>query len=243
MPLTTQALWAALSNEVEALLDPSSIVPRRHDPGKTFPMPTPRQPKIRTRMAPEERRVQLLECAARLITSEGLEVLSMERVAEEAGVSKALVYAYFESRKGLLACLLQADLIRIQAEQARAAQGAQTFPELVRATTHIALAEIERRGPLLRRLLNEPSLTGATGLVRMRRHDANARYLARRIQSEFDVSYAHALKLTEIGLGLTIAAGELIQRGGARREEIEATTCALIMAAVRAGAETIRARR
>ena len=206
-------------------------------------MPSPRQPKTRTRMAPEERRGQILECAARLITSEGLDVLSMERVADEAGVSKALIYAYFESRKGLLSQLLEADLNRIQAEQARAAQGAQTFPELVKATTHIALSEIERRGPLLRRLLNEPSLTGAVGLVRMRGHDANARYLARRIQREFDIAYAHALKLTEIGLGLTIAAGELIQRGGALREDIEETTCAMIVGAVRAGAERVRAKK
>ncbi len=167
----------------------------------------------------------------------------MERVAQEAGVSKALVYAYFENRKALLAQLLEADLNRIQAEQARAAQSAQTFPDLVRATTHIALSEIERRGPLLRRLLNEPSLTDAVGLVRMRGHDANAGYLAKRIQREFDISHAHALKLTEIGLGLTIAAGELIQRGGARREDIEETTCAMIIGAVRAGAEKIRARR
>lgn len=167
----------------------------------------------------------------------------MERVAKAAGVSKGLVYAYFENRMGLLTQLLEADLSRIQAEQARAAQGAQTFPELVRATTHIALSEIERRGPLLRRLLNEPSLTDAIGLVRMRGHDENARYLARRIQREFDVSLQHALNLTEIGLGLTIAAGDLIQRGGARREDIEETTCAMIIGAVRAGAETIRARR
>ena len=74
-------------------------------------------------------------------------------------------------------------------------------------------------------------------------HDANARYLARRIQREFDIAYAHALKLTEIGLGLTIAAGELIQRGGALREEVEETTCAMIIGAVTAGAEKTRAKK
>lgn len=161
----------------------------------------------------------------------------MERLAREAGISKALVYAYFDSRKSLLVALLEADLNRIQAEQARAAQSARTFCELVQVTTHIALSEIERRGALLRRLLNEPSLTDAAGLVRMKGHDANARYLARRIQKEFGIPHAEALKLTEIGLGLTIAAGELIQRGGARREDIEDTTCAMIIGAVRAGAE------
>lgn len=206
-------------------------------------MPSPLPVRTRTRLAPEERRAQLLECAARLVTSEGLEVVSMERVAQEAGVSKGLVYAYFDSRKTLLAQLLETDLNRIQAEQARAAQGARTFPELVRATTHIALSEIERRGPLLRRLLNEPSLTDAVGLVRMRGHDLNAKYLARRIQREFDISLTNALRLTEIGLGLTIAAGDLIQRGGASREDIEETTCAMIIGAVRAGAESMRRRR
>lgn len=163
----------------------------------------------------------------------------MERVAEEAGVSKALVYAYFDSRRNLLVHLLEADLARVQAEQARAAQRARTFTELVRVTTHIALSEIERRGPLLSRLLNEPSLTDAVGLVRMKGHDANARYLAKRIQREFGTTHAQSLHLTEIGLGLTIAAGELIQRGAARREEIEEMTCAMIIGAVRAGADRL----
>jgi AcrR family transcriptional regulator len=206
-------------------------------------MPAPRATKTRTRLAPDQRRTQILECTARLIASEGLDVVSMERVAQEAGVSRGLVYAYFVNRRALLAQLLEADLGRIQAEQARAAQGADTFAELVRATTHIALAEIERRGPLLRLLLREPSLTDAVGLVRMRGHDANARYLARRIQREFEVSPSQALRLTEIGLGLTIAAGDLIQRGEARRDEVESMTCAMILGAVRAGAEAIHKRR
>lgn len=204
----------------------------------------PRDPaaKLRTRLEPEARRAQILECAARLVATEGLEAVSMDRVARDAGVSKALIYTYFQSRKALLAQLLEDDLDRIQAEQAAAALGAESFPELVRATTHIALVEIERRGPLLRRLLNEPSLTDAVGLVRMRAHHANARYLARRIRSEFAVSLADALRLTEIGLGLTIAAGDLIQRGKARREDIEETTCAMILGSVRAGADSIRRR-
>lgn len=203
-------------------------------------MPRATAAKTRTRLEPEARRAQILACAARLVATEGLEAVSMDRVAREAGISKALVYTYFDSRKALLAQLLEDDLDRIQREQGRAALGAKSFPDLVRATTHIALVEIERRGPLLRRLLNEPSLTDAVGLVRMRAHHANARYLAQRIRREFRVSLADALQLTEIGLGLTIAAGDLIQRGKARREDIEETTCAMILGAVRAGAESIR---
>ena len=89
-PNGAQALRADLPEGLETLLDKSSIVCGCLDFEKTFPMPAPRQIKTRTRLAPEERRVQILECAARLIMSDGLELVSMERVAHEAGVRRGL---------------------------------------------------------------------------------------------------------------------------------------------------------
>lgn len=102
---------------------------------------------------------------------------SMERVAREAGVSKALVYTYFASQTNLLRALLKRDLERIQREQMHAAMSAHTFPELVRNTTHIALVEVEKRGAFVRRLLSEPSLVDAVDTVRTPEHDTNVRYL------------------------------------------------------------------
>lgn len=166
----------------------------------------------------------------------------MERIAREAGVSKALVYNYFSSQTMLLRALLKRDLERVQQEQMHAAMSAKTFPDLVRNTTHIALVEIERRGAFLRRLLSEPSLADAVGTVRTHEHDANVRYLAKRISREFGVSMADALALTEIGLGLTIAAGDYLQKSGAPRVEVEEMTIAMIIGAVKAGAARHRKR-
>jgi AcrR family transcriptional regulator len=187
-------------------------------------------------LAPEARQAHILDHAARLITVEGLSALSMERIAREAGVSKALVYNYFSNQRTLLQSLLRRDLERIQAEQMHAATSARTFPELVRNTTHVALVEVERRGAFLRRLLDEPSLTNAVETVRTHEHDGNARYLAKRVAKEFDIPLADALRLTEIGLGLTIAAGDYLQKTGAPRAEIEDLTVAMIIGAVKSGA-------
>ncbi|MEY2758265.1 MAG: HTH-type transcriptional regulator AcrR [Pseudomonadota bacterium] len=203
-------------------------------------MPARTIARTRTRLEPEARQTQILDHAARLVTEEGLSGFSMERVARDAGVSKALVYTYFSNQAHLLKSLLKRDLERIQREQMHAAMSARTFPELVRNTTHIALLEAENRGAFVRRLLNEPSLVEEVGAVRTSEHTTNVRYLAKRLAKEFDISRTDALRLTEIGLGLTMAAGDYLQTGAASRSEVEELTVAMIIGAVRAGAAQCR---
>jgi TetR/AcrR family transcriptional regulator, fatty acid biosynthesis regulator len=205
-------------------------------------MPAVTTSKRRTRLDPEVRRDQILDHTARLVATEGISGVSMERVAQESQVSKALIYSYFSSQTNLLRSLLQRDLERVQREQRHAATSAQTFPDLVRNTTHTALVEVEKRGAYLRRLLSEPTLSGIGNTVRTHEHDSNVRYLAKRISKEFDIANGDALRLTEIGLGLTIAAGEYLQKSGASRAEVEAMTVSMILGAVKAGAEQCRRR-
>ncbi|MFF8609651.1 TetR/AcrR family transcriptional regulator [Streptomyces sp. NPDC015346] len=52
------------------------------------------QPK-RTRKLPEERRAEIVETAARIALAEGLEVITLRRVAEELGVRPGLISHYF----------------------------------------------------------------------------------------------------------------------------------------------------
>jgi len=59
--------------------------------------------------SPEVRRRQILDAAARLAVTEGLENTSIAKVAEAAGIAKGSIYLQFESRQDLLAGL-QADL-------------------------------------------------------------------------------------------------------------------------------------
>lgn len=64
-------------------------------------------PPPRRRMSREERQRQLLDVAWQLVREEGTEALSLGRLAEQAGVTKPVVYDHFTTRPGLLAALYQ----------------------------------------------------------------------------------------------------------------------------------------
>ncbi|WP_367375094.1 TetR/AcrR family transcriptional regulator [Pseudomonas lini] len=71
---------------------------------------TPEQdssPPPRRRMSREERQRQLLDVAWQLVREEGTEALTLGRLAEQAGVTKPVVYDHFATRPGLLAALYQ----------------------------------------------------------------------------------------------------------------------------------------
>jgi AcrR family transcriptional regulator len=55
-------------------------------------------PAARVRMAPDDRREQLLALGVRLLSTRSLEELSIETLAEEAGISRGLLYHYFGNK-------------------------------------------------------------------------------------------------------------------------------------------------
>jgi AcrR family transcriptional regulator len=52
----------------------------------------------RTRLAPDERRSQLLDLGVRLLATRSLDELSIDLLAEEAGISRGLLYHYFGNK-------------------------------------------------------------------------------------------------------------------------------------------------
>jgi AcrR family transcriptional regulator len=58
------------------------------------------------RMDVDERRMQLLERGAELFTSHSYDELSMNRIAAEVGISKALLYHYFPSKQAFFEATL-----------------------------------------------------------------------------------------------------------------------------------------
>ena len=67
-----------------------------------FPASRPRQ-----RLSREERHRQLVDVAWRVIREEGTEALTLGRLAEQAEITKPVVYDHFGTRSGLLAVLYQ----------------------------------------------------------------------------------------------------------------------------------------
>ena len=54
----------------------------------------------RARLSPEQRRSQLLDLGVRLMATRSLDELSIDLLAEEAGVSRGLLYHYFDNLQG-----------------------------------------------------------------------------------------------------------------------------------------------
>jgi len=59
----------------------------------------------RQRLSRNERQRQLMDTAWRLVRAEGTDALTLGRLAEQAGVTKPVVYDHFGTREGLLAAL------------------------------------------------------------------------------------------------------------------------------------------
>lgn len=53
----------------------------------------------RTRMSPEERRAQLIELGTEMLSDRPLEQVSVEDIADQAGVSRGLLFHYFSSKQ------------------------------------------------------------------------------------------------------------------------------------------------
>ncbi|MFD4182213.1 TetR/AcrR family transcriptional regulator [Rhodococcus sp. NPDC058514] len=52
----------------------------------------------RIRLSPEERRAQLIDLGARMLAERPLEQISVEEIADQAGVSRGLLFHYFASK-------------------------------------------------------------------------------------------------------------------------------------------------
>ena len=70
----------------------------------------------RTRLDPAVRRQQIAEAAARVFAEHDPSEVSFEAVADEAGVSRSLVYSYFGDRGSLFAAAYTYELARLDTE-------------------------------------------------------------------------------------------------------------------------------
>jgi AcrR family transcriptional regulator len=103
----------------------------------------------RQRMRGEDRRRQLIDAAARIIVDHGASAMSMERLATEAGVSKALPYKHFDNSEAVLAALYRRETEALGVAVWRALSKADPGAHLPRLAVHVYFDEVSARGPVL----------------------------------------------------------------------------------------------
>jgi AcrR family transcriptional regulator len=158
------------------------------DPG-TVPNPQ--------RLRGEDRRAVLVEAATRL-AEQGLDAISMESVAAQAGVSRPLVYKHFANRDELLAAVFRQQAIELDSSIAAAVEGTAGFEDKVRALVRAVLDAVSRHGtifiPLLRAGVRDPAFRRE----QRSRDRRTVRFFARLAADEFGLDEVQAKAATAV---------------------------------------------
>lgn len=77
----------------------------------------------RSRLPRAQRKAQLIEVAERVFAQRGFDGAAIEEIAREAGVDRALIYQYFDSKQGLYEACVNAALTALQKRVAAAIEG------------------------------------------------------------------------------------------------------------------------
>ena len=112
----------------------------------------------RTRKTPQARVEEILDAAVSLVLKDGVTRATMDRVAKEVGVSKGLMYAYFDNRLDLMQQVLKREQLTLAEKQRAAIQAADSFETMARDTHQINEVHEQRRGLLIQRLKADPAI-------------------------------------------------------------------------------------
>jgi TetR/AcrR family transcriptional regulator, fatty acid biosynthesis regulator len=186
----------------------------------------------RQRLAPAIRRDLILDAAANVLLSEGLTAVSMERIARDAGISKALVYSYFGNQNALLSALLLREYRAFQKEARAAAQKVSGLEAVVRVTTRAYLEHVATRGALIQPLMREPAIAAALEQLESASRPVTAAFFAELIAKERGVDADKALLASQLLMGLTGAAGDHLAQNKADPAALETLVVAMIMASL-----------
>jgi AcrR family transcriptional regulator len=126
-----------------------------------------------TRLDVDERRRRLLELGADLFTRFAYDELSMARIAEEAGISKALLYHYFPSKEAYFVATLE----QKAAELAQRTEPDATRPPLeqLSASLDAYLAWVEENAGSYQKLIRSASVPEVRALLDRVRGDTAQR--------------------------------------------------------------------
>lgn len=111
-------------------------------------MTPPGQASESPRLNGDERRESLLDTAARIAASRGVEAVTMETVSDEAGVSRALVYKHFANRGELLTSVYRREARLLHAEMAAEVRSATSLEGMYRALIRASFRVSAERGAL-----------------------------------------------------------------------------------------------
>jgi AcrR family transcriptional regulator len=116
--------------------------------------------KQRKRLSPEVRRTHILDAAAHLIVAQGYLPLPIERLAQAADTSKALIYTYFPTQYDIFNSLLQRELSALKIAGLDTASSVKNLEQSVLLCAMLYFEHVVQYGPLLHILTSDLFMSG-----------------------------------------------------------------------------------
>ena len=187
----------------------------------------------RTRLSPEDRRIQLLESAKALILSKGLSSFTMEGLAREAGVSQPLVYKYFDTRLTLLRELLQRESSQFDSQLREQVSKAKNYDDLLRLFVSANFVQFSSSN-IVYVLREQPDVCSVIADNNRRPHRATAKLLGKTLADEFALTRQQAEQSVVLASGASQTAAAHYNRYGGDRDAMIANTVKFISSGIRA---------
>ena len=153
------------------------------------------------RLSREVRRDALLDAALALIGADGVEAVSMEAVAEGAGVSRPLVYKHFANRGELLAAVYRRESVTLYHELSAEVAAACSLEDMYRILIRGSLRAAKERGPVFIALRQAGAWTRDLRREQRDRDRDTVRAFASRATAERQLDRAAATSATVVVLG------------------------------------------
>lgn len=184
----------------------------------------------RSRLAPHDRRMQLLDCAGRILLDQGLSKFTIDALAKEAAVSPPLIYKYFDTRIEILQALLirESEMLADNLKQRLAASTG--YDDFVRLFVVMDF-DSARTGNLVSMLFSQPDVRAgfdSKGLNWIYKE------LMDRTVQEFGVSVDQARRLILMASAASRVAAQQSSRADGDREQAIDDTLRFILGALRA---------
>lgn len=169
-------------------------------------------------MSPQARREQILDSAVAYIVERGLSTFTLENVAQQAGVSKPLVYKYFTRREDMLKAVLEREYVYLGRHKLDVLPDEVPMEPLIRASNRNAFNYLYERGPVIRLLASDRSVAE---LVHQRERDERAavtEHFIKRLMKTYGLPKDVAFICTVMTVNAPILSSRALNRAGISAE-------------------------
>ena len=148
------------------------------------------------RVAAADRRMQLLDVAADVVSSIGVRSLTLDAVAEKAGVHRPVVYRHFANVDQLLAAVVDRELASLSRSTAEAVAGVEGFERRLRSAVTAWMDHFAKSSTLMHAALVRPPTSSELRAKRRQQNNASMAFLTGEL---------HAAGLTDVDAEIAAA--------------------------------------